>query len=347
MKGVRCFSSNYEECKGELLSFRNANRDEKRDMHYFDWRYLGRPNKAEPIIVWAESDHGEKIGALSVILHHFIVNNRIDHIGILGDISVVKEWRGRGIAQQMFRYLTETEEVKQIRAMVVLPNKDAARALVKSGWRNIAIMQRYAKLIKVERKLTELLNLGWLSRLVAIPVNYLLKVLSRETYVRDVDGYEGTMIDVVDQRFDGLWNAAKKDGIIIGQRNTEYLAWRYMKHPLVKYHIYTLSLNSELCGYIVYHSGGGTCYIDDLFCISRNKHPRYLLRLFLRHIRSTDIERVTLSMNNDIFNLGLSECGFVKRFSDWAIMVFTGGKPDNSLLLNGSKWYLTYGDKDT
>lgn len=99
MSNIKLTTARYEECNEELLAFRNANRDMARSPEYFDWRYLKRPCSAKAIILWASR---EKLGMCSVIPHEYAINDRVDHLGVLGDISVAKEWRGKGVARQMF-----------------------------------------------------------------------------------------------------------------------------------------------------------------------------------------------------------------------------------------------------
>ena len=276
----------YESCKEEFIAFRNANRDTIRDAAYFDWRYSGRPNERKPIIIWAENGKGEKIGALSLIPHHYIIDNNVASVGLLGDISVAEEWRGKGVAQKMFRYLAETEAMRKLPVSLVLPNETASRSLEKADWRTISTLDRYVKFINIDHGLRRMLKVDWLSRLVALFVNILLKLLSLETYTRDSARFKGEIVDGFDERFDALWHEVKKDGMIIGLRNKRYLIWRYKEHPLLCYQIFTLTDNSKLCGYIVFHCLEDSCYVDDLFCFNTNKYGHILLTSFLRYART-------------------------------------------------------------
>jgi GNAT superfamily N-acetyltransferase len=345
---IKFVIASYEECKKDFIEFRNANRETKRDGTYFDWRYLERPNEQKPIIVWAETEQGVKIGALSLIPHHYLIYNMIADVGILGDISVAKEWRGKGIAQQMFKYLSGTEAAKQLSACLVLPNEAAARPLMKVDWRTISTMTRYVKLIDVEKRLRRPLRASWLSKPAAFVLNFVLKAMSFETYAGSGHGYKGAVVSEFDDRFDALWDDAKKDRKIIGVRNKQYLTWRYVNHPLVDYKIFTLTHNSQLYGYLVYHCHGDSCYVDDIFPLhDKSKYPHYLLSIFLRYVKTTNIADITLTMSGNSFvNFNLLKYGFIKRSSDWRIMVNVADNAKKEMLLNGAGWFLTTGDKD-
>jgi GNAT superfamily N-acetyltransferase len=347
MSDIKLFTANYKDCKNDLIHFRNSNRDTERDEAYFDWRYLRRPNGLDPIIVWAENGEGRKIGALSLIPHHYMVNNSAALVGVLGDISVAKDWRGKGIAHRMFSYLSETEAVRKLSASLVLPNEAASGPLAKANWQTISTMERHVKFFKVEKKFLQLFRVSWLSKLAAFPFNMLLKVLSLETYAHAVDGYNGMIVSEFDDRFDALWNDAEKEGMCIGTRNKHYLTWRYANHPLIHYRIFTLTHHSMLCGYIIFHYSEDTCYIDDIFFIDKNRYPYYLLVFYLKHIRTTDSSKIIFSMNNnDFFNLKLLKFGFIKRPSNWSSMILIHDIKAEAFLLEGNNWFLTAGDKD-
>jgi len=348
MPQTKFIIASYEKCKKDFIEFRNANRDTKRDASYFDWRYLGRPNEQKPIIVWAEAEQGVKIGALSLIPHHYLINNKVAHVGVLGDISVAKEWRGKGIAQQMFKYLSEAESARKLSACLVLPNEAAARPLMKANWRTISTMTRYVKLIDVEKRLRKPLKASWLSRPVSFVLNFALKAMSFETYKGNGHGYKGAVIDGFDHRFDALWDNAKKEGMIIGLRNKRYLTWRYANHPLVHHQIFTLTHNSQLCGYVIYHCHGDSCHIDDIFPLNdKSKQPQYLLSSFLRYMKTTNVADIALTMSgNGFVDFKLLKYGFIKRSSDWKVLVNVADNAKKDMLLNDGRWFLTAGDKD-
>lgn len=347
MSDITLFSARYNDCKSDVISFRNANRDTVRDEAYFDWRYVQRPNGQEPIIIWAENGRGEKIGALSLIPHHYMVHDALTLVGMLGDISVAKAWRSKGIAHMMFRYLSELEATKKLRANLVLPNEAASSPLAKADWRMLSTMERHVKFIDVEKKVRQLLKVSWLSKLIAHPCNALLKVVSLETYARPVDGYSGMVVSGFDERFDTLWQDVKKDGMNIGVRNRRYLTWRYEKHPLIAYRIFVLTRHARLCGYIIFHVSEDTCYVDDMFCSDKKEYPYHLLSLFLKHIRSTDTSSIIFTMNdNDLFDFPLSRFGFIKRPSTWSVMIYTHDMQADAALFLGNQWFLTAGDKD-
>lgn len=349
MTEIKLFSAVYEECKKDVISFRNANRDIRRDEAYFDWRYLQRPCRLKPVIVWAESPEGSKIGSLTLIPHDFYVYDRVLPLGVLGDISVAKEWRGKGIAVRMLEYLSSVDEVNKLAACVVLPNKEASRPLARTGWIEATRLVRYVKILDVSPAVKEYTGDNTFSMIISKPANMILKLLSSESFVKNRAEYKGEVVKGFDERFDDLWNKAEKDGMVIGLRNREYLSWRYHAHPLVTYKIFTLLNHSSLSGYIVFHDDGNSCYIDDIFGLNEGNDLKYLMSSFLKEMRCGNfLFSVTarINKNHPSYNF-LGKLGFIERPDYQAFMVKTAKTSDDrNPLPESNKWYLTPGDKD-
>jgi predicted acetyltransferase len=340
----------YEKCKADLLAFRNANRQTKQDETYIDWRYAGRPCKLQPIIVWAETDRGGKIGSLSLIPHHYMINNRVVPLGVLGDISVAEQWRGRGVARRMFRYLSELEEVKQLEACIVLPNEDAAAPLQKTGWQTITETDRFVKILRFKEMFHRKWGSRMASQIISGPLDTVAELLSLDTHLKTPADCRGEVLERCDERFDDLWTSVNKEGMILGLRNREYLTWRYSRHPSVKYQFFILTSDARLRGYIVYHVNNDLCVIDDLLCRNEDRYPMHLLGCFLKLMRKNEsVSSISMRVNKSAASsLRLTMFGFIRRSDRQAFMInVSQTKNDSSLLTAGHRWYLTSGDKDT
>ncbi len=344
MDNIKFIIIPYEKCKKDLITFRNAHRENNQNETYFDWRYLNRPNKSAPIILWAEEKSGKKLGSISLIPHHFMINCSTNLFGILGDISVASEWRGKGIATQMFDYLSDCEEVKNLKAQIVLPNENAASALRKSGWNVVSRIERYVKIIHFEERLKRLLRIRWLCKLASLPLNCATQLLSVESYIKFPAGYKWEIVHGFDERFDDLWKNSNNEGTIRGFRNKAYLNWRYAEHPQLKYEVFTLTRNNQLCGYIVFHAQKDRYYIDDLLCVNKNRDSKYLLCGFLKLVRKHKVvSSISIGLNQNAFAYyPLRLFGFVKRRDHQKVML-----QQNGAIGNAYQWYLTTGDKDT
>ncbi len=339
----------FEECKKDFIAFRNENRDSKRNEAYFEWRFLKRPSGAQPVIVWAETAAGEKIGSLSIVPHQYLINNLSYPLAILGDISVSRQWRGKGVAKQMFNYLSGLDEVKKLKACVVLPNEEAARPLGKASWQKVSELERYVKILRSEDFLKRVLRGKTFSKIISTSLNTVLRLSVNEVFLGRVPRYKSGLVSEFDERFDGLWNSLNKENMFLGMRNREYLTWRYLLHPIDKYNIFILLHDEKLCGYIIFYTGESTCYVIDVLCLNENRYPDYLLYNFINHIKKNDVvSSINLRINrSDFSRLPLYKFGFIRRPDVQHFMVHVNSEfSGQHSLLNGRNWYLTAGDKD-
>lgn len=343
--GVRIASGTYATCKDWLMDFRNANRATPRDAGYFEWRYRKRPAGAEAVIVWAENEAGSVIGALSLIPHPFLLDGRACLVGILGDVSVAPAARGRGIAQRLLQALAAVPAVKELAGCLVLPNEEAARPLRKTGWREIGEIARYVKFIDIAPHLTRLP--APLRQAVTPVLNAALRWVFPMPLPPDAGSFATGIVAEADARFDVLWQRIAHSGMTAAARSGRHLAWRYLQHPSGKYRIFTLARAGELCGYVVYHLDGRECQVDDFLYDEAACQPWHFLGFFVRHVRSLKgVSTISLRRSPaDYCPLPLRRAGFLRRRDTQAVMVLAGeGRPAG--FLDGSRWFITAGDKD-
>lgn len=343
MSDVRVSAENYEKCKDEFAAFRNANRTVARAPEYFRWRYQERPNAAEPVIVCARDASGEIAGALSVIPHHYHVRDAVTRLGVLGDISVSGKHRGKGVAKKMFALLPGLKPVRELAGCIVIPNEDALRPLGKSGWVTATKLERHVKLLNTKEIIARRSSRK-ISTLVSPALDIFLRLAVREPLLSERKDYSGAPASGFDSRFDELWAAVDKKGMILGLRNRDYLAWRFAGHPVEKYGIYTLSDGSKLRGYIVFHCSGDACHIDDFLCRKEGDSWDYLLSYFIAHVRE-NVDASKIIINSNPAGPRLRKFGFFKSPDILHFMVLAPGSATEALS-EGDSWFITAGDKD-
>lgn len=346
---LRLFSTPYAGIREELLAFRNANRDEARDLAYQDWRYLGRPNNAMPIIVHAADAHGDMVGALALIPHHFSVDGSTALLGLLGDISVAQGWRRLGLARRMLEHLAVLRATRELAASLVLPNAPAEAVLGKAGWRTSARLQRHVVLLdgaSTGQKGSRGAAISGALR-QALAWTVLHRPLRTAPECRELTAGE---TEGFDERFDACWKEARARWPVLAFRDRRYLSWRYAEHPYIKYRIFTVNRDDRLWGYAVYSLEQGRCQVDDF--LSRDGLPgmEQCLESFLAFARSAQLARdIVITAPSHLFCFRrLYRLGVIKRPSHHRCMVYSvdarfadGGRQA------GGRWFLTAGDKDT
>lgn len=341
--------ASYQQCKPDLMRVRNANRDDARDESYFDWRYLGRPGGRPPVIVLARNGKGEAVGALSLIPHSYWIEDAMVAVGLLGDISVAREWRGRSIAQRMFRFLSELEAIRELKCCVVLPNEPAARPLEKTGWSNVSRLDRYIRIVSIERALRKRSCPRWLAKALSLGVTPAYELACSVTLPVGGGAYDSAVIEEVDNRFDVLWENLDKKGMVIACRDSGHLAWRFARHPFRQYRFFVLQRGGELHGYVAFHVQGDDCYIDDVFCRNEPGLPARLLYAFVASQRNVGtITSIAVSINRNFVSTAvLGRLGFSKRRDFQRVMVMPRADAiDDLAFLSSRDWFMTIGDKD-
>jgi len=336
----------FSRCAADVLAFRNANRPVAREQQYFEWRYR-RPCAHEPLIVWAVDDRGQKVGTASLIPHDFFVLDGVYPVGLLGDISVLPDQRGRGIASRMLAFLAQHQALKAFRCCAVLPNDGAVGALERAGWRGVTAIDRFVNLLDTRPLLERKLRVRAAARVLAAAANAALAMLTPERWPHArLLVHQGREVSAFDIRYDALWRTAALPGRVLALRNAAYLTWRYTNHPLVKYRTFELLRGADLAGYVVFDIEGGVVWIDD-FLAGSTVPVRELLQEFLIHVRRRGLgESVQIRYNRrTFFAVTPRYFGFMRRGDRQALMVAEHGAATPELYRD-TAWFLTRGDKD-
>jgi GNAT superfamily N-acetyltransferase len=348
MSDITFSTEDYEKCKGDLLAIRNANRDTAQDATYIAWRYEQRPVALKPIIVFASNDAGDKIGSLSVIPHEYVINGDKYTVGILGDISVNKNWRGRGVTEAMLNYLSALPAWQQLETCIVLPNESAARPLQRADWHTITRLSRYVKVLDVNAALQRWLGPTRVANWLAFLSRHILRLLSIEILLKRHPEYAWEAADSPDGRVDRLWRELDKQGTVIGVRDSAYLTWRYAAHPTARYRIFYLLKQSQVCGYVIFQLSEDRCIIEDWLCDGNSQYT-VLLSLFVKYLREHQAASSISIMINEAHAVKtvLHQFGFIKRRDQLRFMIKShGGRSNTGILSTAGAWFLTSGDKD-
>jgi L-malate glycosyltransferase len=327
------------DCLAPALAMRNANRQSLRDESYLRWRYLSRP--AEPaFVVWLR-EGAENLAAATVAPHEVLLRGRKLSIGIVGDISVAAAARGRGLAGELMRaVLTGT---RHLDGVLVMPNPPLHSTLRANGWREVAGLARYARFTRAADPSASLARgasrrlVGNVSRLLAFPA-----ALRRAPVL---DEYRLDTRPELATDYAPFWERIAAQVPLAISRSSEYLQWRYLRHPLHRYAYHELRRGPALAGYAFTRQEGGDLWVDDwlvaepqagdalgalLFAWAANQPGVLSVQSRTAHTRSPSIPWQRL--------------GYLRRRDVQA--VFIGGKWNVDGVTDPEDWCLTPGDKD-
>ncbi|TMH40106.1 MAG: GNAT family N-acetyltransferase [Betaproteobacteria bacterium] len=329
---------------GEILRLRNANRSVAQTAAYLNWRYADSPGAPEPKIIWARDAAGRSRGMAALIFRPFWLNGELQHVAVLGDISLDSELRGKGLGRCLLKFMTDyLDQSHPERLAMVIPNDAAERSLTRIGWATGGRLVPYVFVLNPEAKLPGSLKGSQLAVGVARAVSKAMAKLQR-WHLRP--GYSLSVVDTLDDSFDAFWKRYPKAKLVLSDRGIETLSWRYMNHPQNKFSFAKLEHDGRFMGYHVYERSGTTpmCSVYD-FILSEHSDLPCLLALFVKHcVDQGGIDTIRLLLGGEHpYRKQLWKLGFIPRED---VGVFQLHGPKSRARLTEAKWFLTYGDKD-
>jgi hypothetical protein len=153
-----------------------------------------------------------------------------------------------------------------------------------------------------------------------------------------------------DSRFDRLWERGAGNYSIIGERNSQFLNWRFVQCPYINYEIFapTSRKSDEVHGYIVYKANDEELTIADLFFEDIGKYGDNLLSFFLRYAHGLGIESVVFSLLGlDKLKKKLRGFRFFKTSDYRSFVVYSNtSSNDEDYLFDSDNWHFMECDND-
>jgi len=313
----------------------------------YAWLY-----EAGPASGWLlHSDPGQAVGATGVMVRRMRALGCSVRAGQAIDMNVDRDHRTIGPALGLQRALTDAAGGGRFDLLYALPNEQSSAVLRRIGYRHLGAVERWTLPLRSERLLRVCVRHP-LARKLAAAVADTAASFRRGGYPRR--GSISSQVHVTDRfdaRFDDLWQEASPQHVVVGERTSEYLAWRFGRSPEGRYRTFTLSNEAgRLLAYLVYCRREGTVHLNDFFFADRDD-LRFLLAAFVRRMHEERAEAVTAVY---LGPPGVSEVfrrsGFFRGGSPWNAMVYASGRHWGSAggsLFQKDNWYLTRADVDT
>lgn len=316
----------------------------------FSWAY--ELNPAGPALCWLahlEGTPSTTIGTAALVKRRYWTGTEHVTVGISADFAVSNEHRGFGPALGLQREAASVVEAGQLAFAYGLPNSKASSLIRRVGFRPVGKLAEYVMPLRTQSALAPILGRG-----AAATVAPLLdSALSARRYVRSLfRPSDGNPVDdrSFDGRFDDLWShVARSSSVIIGERNAEFLRWRF-SYPAGKYRTFVLGhrQTGALQGYVVYTSENGSTSIVDMLCRDMQNGAEPLLSQFASARRAAGDATIRINLLAPRhFVTALRATGFRHRGDTMTLMVYVA---KNSALVDRiyspEQWFLTLADND-
>jgi hypothetical protein len=324
----------------------------------YQWTYLDAPLRPEGVFVLKAKQEGEDaariVGTSGVGCRKFLVNGRELRAGLLGDLAVDRDHRTALPAIRLVRQARQTT-LDHFDLAYGYPNHAAEGVFLRCGYHKLGIMSRYATVLRYAPYVRRVFDVPVLPRVAGAGLDVLRMGLRVPRMVQAARRYHLEWLDDVDERFDALWQRARDEYPIIGQRDARFLRWRFLRHPSERFELVALAENTSgrpLRAYAVLHRQGRAAYLRDVFgCFDALGPLLDLLLPALRVKRATSVSIDFLGARRMV-DLLLSR-NFEYRHSDRAIIIDVGNSLTRddaiqaSTLKDVERWFLTDADEDT
>lgn len=314
----------------------------------FQWYYADNPLGKGVCLLLHEAAGSRAIGAAGIGFRRFMINGKEVTAALVADLAVNKEHRTLYPALMLQRRIIEraSEGAAFIYGM---PNTGATAVFNRLGYKKIAVISRYALVIRSAEYVKKRLNGSMLSEPASSLVDAFRNVLVLKTWKGAPRGYAIDIVKTFDGRFDVLWERASRNFRCTAARDSRFLNWRYSECPERRYFAFTLSGQhgkGALAGYVVYYIKDRAVHIDDILSADNDGALEALLIAFVRSAKEMDMDSISIGISSGHVLTGMLERhGFRKRTDARDIEVHAHPCGDVKQIENHD-WSFTWGDQD-
>ena len=312
------------------------------DQRRFDWLYRQNPHGPAQVWLAVDSETRKVVGVSGAFARRMVVDGIEKSGWVLGDFCIAETYRSLGPALQLQKAtLEQIQESKESDFCYDFPSRGLMAIYRRLGIKATGQMVRLAKPLRLERKLEQLSgskalarSAGWLGN--ALLAGFQAPFARKSRW--DFAIHEGECGD----EFTSLRAGNPVPMGLEIKRSAEYLNWRYLHHPLLKYSILTARRGSTLEGYMVFSCTGEDAHIAE-WCVG--DEPGVLEALITDVARRLRKQRImalsAFMMDADPRLPQLMAAGFRRRESTDVVVL---SKEPSSV--SEQPWLLMQGDRD-
>jgi len=317
----------------------------------YSWMYEGNPHgRAIGRLVLDKND--EVVGMAALFPRSLRIDgNSQAAAAIVGDFVIAKEHRSLGPALMLQKALIESQKKHHFGLAYGFPNQQAEAVLQKAGYRFIGNTIRLTRPLRSHYYFSRRIPGNWLARTLAGVVDPVLHWTSKEIRHKTNRELKFESLLDFDERFDDFWARCSHRSLIVGERNSAYLRWRYTHCPHKGYRVNAIADGSsrEILAYVVWYTVGTSVHIAELWDDGQCGVMDCLLSEFMRFQRQEHADSVSISyLGGEALANKLKQYGFAIREREKKLFILADpNAPGFAHLSNPQNWCLFEGDADT
>ena len=314
----------------------------------FDWSYRDAPQRPAEVFLLASGD--DVVGTAGVHPRGVAIQGRQVRAALPGDLAVDRGHR------TLLPALTLVREVRRwvlggFDLVYVYPNRHSEGVFRRAGYRQLGSLTRWAVPLRYGSYLARLLKLPVLPAVAGFGIDVARFLQRVPAALAASRAFRLEWLADVDPRFDRLWEQLGGEYGVAGSRRTEFLRWRFLRHPAQSFRVAALVRRGggqELAAYAVVERAGRVAHLRDMF--GRPEDCGSLLALLLPALTLDGAEAVSFRfLGSRRITEVLERHGFERRQASSTVFFDTGAAvaSQRDLLSDVEHWYLTDGDEDT
>jgi hypothetical protein len=317
------------------------------------WLYDDNPAGAPTTLLSTYGEPPEVIGCGSILRRRTWVMGAIVEAAVPCDFAVTKAHRVGGAAIGIQRALIVASRAGKQTFLLGFPNKKSLPIFNRVGYRVLTDVRAHAKPLRSLFKIKSYISNSLLASAVSVLVDAGLRTADFARFARHAPRYRREIVDRADARFDALWEEARVQQSIAGERSSAFLNWRYSAFQSQRFRFFALTdrRNDQLIGFIVFTVRDNKVFIADLFASDLATILSPLMLAFSVAMRAQGHDLIFISYAGEpTFGKRLEGLGFRKgSFRERSLVVFidTGANPAlAAYVLDPKNWLIFDGDMD-
>lgn len=227
-------------------------RDYDRERWLRWWRWMYKENPAGPGWIQIAEHDGRIIGQSAIIPATMKVGAEVIAVFQSIDTMTHPGYRRQGIYETLAKTVYAEAAKDNVRVGYRFPNKFSHPiAIKKLDWYDVAAMQTVSKPLHWGNALKMRISNRFLLVLGAAVGNLAGNIFYRSKKTPAVEGLSIAEVPSFDERINDFWAKVANQYPIMIVRNKDYLNWRFVAVPDIRYAIFIAENRGEICGYLV------------------------------------------------------------------------------------------------
>jgi GNAT superfamily N-acetyltransferase len=308
----------------------------------WDWQYLRNPNAHSPQI-WIARDEGRIVGQYATMPVRLWISGQEIEASWGMDVMVAPERQKKGLGEILFRTWD-----RHTGASLGLGLSTGSHQLFrKLQWPDVGPVPCLVKPISPRA----FVRTSWPSAangLVAIAARPLVAMLRS----RRVPNDDVQPVRDFDPRFTNLWERVAPKFSFAVRRDAQYLQWKYIALPHIRYNIVALDRGSTVAGYAVFRHvdeprGRVTALVDLLADPDDRQALATLLSAVERDARSAGSDKIRAFVMNASYRQAMRRQGYFRVHSTIELVAKVNAVPVGpEFYAHRDAWHVMFGDSD-